>query len=62
MKIHTQKDSHCRFVLPACSCLQELLDFFGAAAVLTMNGDERGARLGRGFVVCNLVKAKGRKC
>lgn len=62
MKTHTQKEILYRFVLPACSSLQERLDFFGAAAVLTVNGDERRARLRRGFVVCNLVKAKGRKC
>lgn len=32
-------------MLPACSCLKELLDVLGAAAVLPMDGDKGWASL-----------------
>ncbi|TNN43961.1 hypothetical protein EYF80_045846 [Liparis tanakae] len=43
--------------LPACSCLQELLDVFGTAAVLSMDGDEGKAGLGRRLITGYLLKS-----
>lgn len=37
-------------MLPACSCLKELLDVLGAAAVLPMNGDKGWASLRRRLI------------
>lgn len=48
-------------MLPACSCLKELLDVLGAAAVLPMDGDKGWASLRRRLIFGYLLRTEGRK-
>lgn len=55
-----QREGHCHYVLPACCWLQELLDFLGFAAMLTMNGDKCRTRLRRRLITGYLTGAEER--
>lgn len=56
-----QKGRLADYVLPACSCFQELLDFFGTATMLAMNGDEGRTSLRRQLITSYLTGADERK-
>lgn len=58
--VYPQRGRQCRSMLPACSCLQELLDFLGTAGMLTMDGDKGSTSLRRRLITSYLLKAGGR--
>lgn len=49
-------------MLPACSCLKELFDVLGAAALLSMDGDKGRASLGRRLITGYLFRAERGTC